>query len=209
VPIVANARIPGRAMVVVYLVIAMLAAIGLERLLKRGRSARIAASCLCVILIIECLPSRPALYVPDMPSKYFSLRDAPRTGAVCELPLGLRDGFGESGSLDEAVLLHQTIHERPIVGGFIGRLPPSIIRSYENMPVVRSLLRLSSGGKLSELDGALTPRDAAAALTSAGIAFIVLDTRRASAELTEYVQSKIALRRVAEEDGRIFYELME
>ena len=209
VPIVANARIPGRAMVVVYLVLATLAAIGLERLVKRGRVERIAASCLSVILVIECLPARPALYVPDMPSKYFALRDSPKRGAVCELPLGLRDGFGESGSLDEAVLLHQTIHERPIVGGFVARLPPAITRSYEKAPVVGSLLRLSSGGKISDLDVALTPPEAAAALTSAGIAFIVLDTRRASAELTEYVQSKIALRRVAEEDGRIFYEVME
>ena len=82
-------------------------------------------------------------------------------------------------------------------------------KRYEKAPVVGSLLRLSSGGKISDLDVALTPPEAAAALTSAGIAFIVLDTRRASAELTEYVQSKIALRRVAEEDGRIFYEVME
>lgn len=209
VPIIANARIPGRAMVMVYLVLATRAAIGLERLVKRGRVERLAASYLSVILVIECLPARPALYVADMPSKYFALRDSPKTGAVCELPLGLRDGFGDSGSLDEAVLLHQTIHERPIVGGFVARLPPAITRSYEKAPVIASLLRLSSGGKLSDLDVALTPSEAAAALTSAGIAFIVLDTRRASAELTEYVQSKIALRRVAEEDGRIFYEVME
>lgn len=209
VPIVANARVPGRAMVVVYLALAMLAAIGLERLLNGGRTTRMFATCLCVILLIECLPARPSLYVPDLPSQYLSLRNAAKAGAVCELPLGLRDGFGERGALDEAVLLHQTIHERPIVGGFIARLPPSITRRYETMPVVGSFLRLSSGAKLSDLDATLTPREAAAALASAGIAFIVLDTRKASADLTEYVQSKIELRRVAEEDGRIFYEVTQ
>jgi hypothetical protein len=46
-------------------------------------------------------------------------------------------------------------------------------------------------------------------LASAGIAFIILDTRRASPELIEYVQSKIDLKRVAQEDGRVFYEVME
>ena len=208
VPIVANARIPGRAMVVVYLVLATLAAIGLERLIKRGRSGRIAATCLGVILVIECLPVRPALYLPDMPSQYLLLRDAPKTGAVCELPFGLRDGFGESGSLDEAVLMHQTLHERPIVGGFVARLQPSIARAYDATPVIRSFLRLSSGSEISSEDRALTPADAASRLASAGIAFIVLDTRRASPDLIEYVQSKIELRRVAEENGRIFYEVM-
>ncbi len=208
VPIVANARIPGRAMVVVYLATGVFAAIGLERLFERGRAGRIVASCLFVLLLIECIPARPPLYLPDLPSRYLSLRDAAKTGAVCELPMGLRDGFGERGSLDEAVLLHQTIHQRPIIGGFVARLPPSITSSYESMPVVGSFLRLSSGAKISDSDLGLTPREASAKLASAGIAFVVLDTRRASADLTEYVQSRIELKRVGEEDGRVFYEVM-
>lgn len=206
-PIVANARIPGRAMVVVYLVLATLAAIGLDGLLRRGRTAQIVATCLCVILVIECLPARPPLYIPDMPSQYRSLRHAPKPGAVCELPMGLRDGFGESGSLDEAVLLHQTIHERPIVGGFVARLQPSIARTYEATPVIRSFLRLSAGGQVSNDDLLLTPSQAAAHLASLGIAFIVLDTRRASSDLVRYVDSNIALHRLAAEDGRVFYEV--
>jgi hypothetical protein len=209
VPIVANARVPGRAIVVVYVALATLAAIGLQQLVKRGRAGRIATSVLFVILVIECLPARPPLYVPDMPSNFFALRDAPKRGAVCELPLGLRDGFGESGSLDEAVLLHQTIHERPIVGGFVARLQPSIRRSYESAPVVGSLLRLSSGGKLSGVDTVLTPREATAALTAAGIAFIVLDTRRASTDLVDFVHSRIELRQIGEQHGRVFYEVVE
>ncbi len=208
VPIVANARIPGRAMVVVYLVLATLAAIGLERLLTRGRTARIVATCLFVILLIECVPARPPLYVPDMPTLYFSLRNATKPGAVCELPLGLRDGFGERGSLDEAVLLHQTIHERPIVGGFVARLQPSIARTYDATPVIRSFLHLSAGGQVSNDDLLLTRSQAAAHLASLGIAFIVLDMRRASADLIHYVDSNIALHRLGAEDGRVFYEVM-
>ena len=208
VPVVANARIPGRAMVVVYLAIAMLAAIGFDRMTSRGRRAHAMAWCLVLLLVIECVPSRPPLYAPDIPSKYAALRAAGSNGAVCELPIGIRDGFGETGSLDEAVLLHQMIHERPIVGGFVARLPPAIATTYEKTPVIRSLLRLSSGGAASEQDLTLTPAEAAAALASAGIAFVVLDTRRASASLIDYVQSRIELRRMAEEDGRVFYEVM-
>jgi hypothetical protein len=205
VPIVANARIPGRAMVGVYLAVAVLSAIGLEAMIARGGRVRTLAWCLVVMLAIECVPARPPTYVADMPSEYSTLRGAQPRGAVCELPFGLRDGFGEIGAFDGAVLLHQTMHERPIVGGFVARLPPAVARTYETIPVLRSLLRLSSGGKVVDDDDALTPASASAALTKAGIAFVVLDARRASVDLANYVQSKLELRRLAEEDGRIFF----
>jgi hypothetical protein len=192
---------------VVYLAIAMLAAFGFERLRAGGRTAQRMAWCLLLLLIIECIPGRPPVYVPDIPSTYAALRDASKTGAVCELPLGLRDGFGETGSFDEAVLLHQIVHERPIVGGFVARLPPSVARSYYTMPVIRSFLRLSAGGQIAPEDISLTPPDAAAALASAGIAYVVLDRRRAGSELVRYVQSGITLRHMREEDGRVFYEV--
>jgi hypothetical protein len=207
IPIVSNARIPGRAMVVVYLAIAMLAAFGFERLTAGGRTARRAAWCLLLLLIIECIPAPPPVYVPDMPSSYAALRDASKAGAVCELPMGLRDGFGETGSLDEAVLLHQIIHERPIVGGFVARLPPSVARSYNTMPVIRSFLQLSAGGQIAPEDISLTPPAAAAALANAGIAYVVLDRRRAGPALVRYVQSGITLRQIREQDGRVFYEV--
>ena len=44
-------------------------------------------------------------------------------GAVLELPLGIRDGFGEYGVLDSRVQDHQTLHEKPLVGGFVSRMP--------------------------------------------------------------------------------------
>ncbi|MFL6279835.1 MAG: hypothetical protein ACJ731_06975 [Vicinamibacterales bacterium] len=208
IPIVANARVPGRAMVVVYLSIAMLAAIGFRRLIAGGRASRIIAACLFVTLIIECVPARPPLYLPHVASQYFALHEAAPAAAVCELPLGLRDGFGETGSLDEAVLLHQTIHEHPIVGGFVARLPPAIARTYDTMPVIRSLLRLSSGGSASDDDARLSRAQAAAKLASAGIAYVVLDLRRATPELVRYVQSRIELHSIGEEDGRLFYEVV-
>jgi hypothetical protein len=127
---------------------------------------------------------------------------------VCELPLGIRDGFGETGRFDSAVLLHQMLHERPIVGGFVARLDPRVAREYAAMPVVRSFLRLSSGAKLSDEPVVMTPREAASSLASAGIAFVVLDTRTASPDLIRYVQSGITLRLLAEQNGRIFYEVV-
>ena len=86
-------------------------------------------------------------------------------------------------------------------------MSPDIPREYARLPVIGTLLRLSGGARLADERGTLSPRDAASSLTAQGIAFVVLDTRRAPPDLTEYVQSQIALRRIAEQDGRIFYQV--
>jgi hypothetical protein len=205
VPVVANARIPGRAMLVVYLAVAMLAAIGTAWLTASGRRARVAAWGLMALLAVECAPASPPVYKLAIASQYAALKARDRAGAVCELPLGIRDGFGETGRFDSSVLLHQTAHERPIVGGFLARLPPDIGSKYGAMPVIGSFLRLSSGGRLSD-EPSVTSRDGASTLASAGIAFVVLDTRTAPADLVRYVQS-LSLHVIAEEDSRIFYEV--
>ena len=74
------------------------------------------------------------------------------------------------------------------------------------MPVVGSFLRLSSGGRLSD-ERAADPARAASQLASLGIAYVVVDRRVASRDLVEYVESRLALRFIAEEDGRAFYEV--
>jgi hypothetical protein len=207
VPIVANARIPGRAMVVVYLCLAMLAAIGLARLLRGTRRDQVAGWGLAAFLAVECAPASPPLYTPTIIPEYRLLKTSRRPGAVCELPMGLRDGFGEIGRFDSAVLLNQAVHERPIAGGFLARLPPAIGRAYDSMPVLGSLLRLSSGGKLSD-QPAVSPADGSAALIAAGVAFIVLDTRTASPDLIRYVESALNLHLLAERNGVMFYEVV-
>jgi hypothetical protein len=204
-PIVANARIPGRAMIVVYLAVAMLAAIGTTWLIASGRRARMAAWALILLLAVECAPASPPIYVPEIHSQYAALKGRERAGAVCELPLGIRDGFGETGRFDSSVLLHQTVHERPIVGGFIARLPPAIGPRYAAMPVIGSFLRLSSGGNLSD-EPNVSPPEATSALASSGIAFVVLDTRTAPVDLVRYVQS-LGLHVIGEQNRRIFYEI--
>jgi hypothetical protein len=206
VPVVANARMPGRAMVVVYLAVAQLAAFGIASLLVRGNRTRLAASSLALLVLVDCVPAPPPIFHPHVPSTYAALHGAP--GAVCELPLGIRDGFGETGTFDAAIMLNQTVHERPILGGFVARLPPSVVRSYRALPVVASFLRLSSGGKLS--DEAHADADRARStdqLAALGVRYVVVDARAASPDLRQYVERALTLRRLGEEAGRVFYEV--
>ena len=207
VPIVANARIPGRAMVVVYLAAAILAAMGTAWLAKQGGRRTALAWCLALLVAVESAPAATPVHRLSAPSLYARLKDASRPGAVCELPLGVRDGFGETGAFDSDVLFAQSIHERPIVGGFVARLSPDITRKYLAMPVIGSLLRLSAGEPLSGEATQMDPVSAAAQLTSLGIVYVVVDTRRAPPDLIRYVRSAIALNLIGEEDGRAFYEV--
>ena len=198
VPVVSNARIPGRAMAPVYLAVAMLGACGFLLLRQRGRSWW-AVAC-AVLALADLTPARPPILDVDRPAIYDVLRVQGQRGAVCELPLGLRDSFGVTGQFDPWMLWHQTIHERPMAGGFVSRLPPRIQRGYLDAPVLGSFLRLSAGGS-PEAEPLLSSVAAAAALNSDGIAFIIVDRQHSSTALLDYVR-RLDLPRVADDGAR-------
>ena len=79
-------------------------------------------------------------------------------GAVCVLPLGLRDGIGELGRFEHRALADQMTHGKPIIGGFIARLPKAVFEQHVQAPVIGSLLRLSSGETLADADARARPR---------------------------------------------------
>lgn len=205
-PIVSNARMPGRAIVVVYLALAVLSAFAL-RALARGDACRrhLAAAALALLVIADYAPAAPAIYAPGRPHVYDALASGVRQGAVLELPLGLRDGFGEIGRLDSRVLYYQWFHRRPILGGFVARLPPSVIERYRAMPIVSALLRLSGGAPLGGEDVAADRDAAAAALAAADIRFVVLNVRHAPPDLVAFVEQVLDLEPLAADDERVAY----
>jgi hypothetical protein len=202
-PILSNARIPGRALVVVFLAIAVLAACAVSVWRRRSTLPAWAMAALMVGVVVDFLPAPFPLTALERPSIYATLRDRPERGAVCELPLGLRDGFAERGQFDERVLFFQTIHGRPMTGGFVARLPPSVLATYETDPLLSSLLRLS--GLPATIDAALPDRQLAGLLLRRhGIAFVMLNRATAPPALVEYV-GMMPLRLVAEERERSLF----
>ena len=134
VPILSNARIPGRAMVVVVLAVSMLLAFGLRG--RRGWPRIAVAAALAFELSVRPVP----LYqLPQIDAVDRALRDD-RAVVVAELPTGLRDGFGETGHFDHRALVHQSFHGRPLVGGFVARLSPKILDAHRRDPGVMALI---------------------------------------------------------------------
>ncbi len=139
IPLVANARMPGRAMVVVFLAIAVLAAIAM----RTTRAAIVWGVALIVAAEFWIAPVR--LTYLDTPAVYRTLAAAP-PGAVCEVPFGVGDGLSRgAGSQNRRVLYYATLHEHPLVGGYLGRMPTDADQRYDPLPIVGALLRLSDG----------------------------------------------------------------
>jgi hypothetical protein len=202
IPIVSNARMPGRAMVVVYLALAMLAAFALGDIRARGRTIAVIALVAVVVAIDFWIAPFPITRV-GCSRIYSTLRDRPEPGTVAELPLAMGDGLGSMTTInDRAALACQMIHERPIIGGFIARLSPRIVARYEADPLLASWLRLS-GAQIAA--GTLDAAHAAARLRADGIAFVLLNRSTASPQLREHVEHQLPLRLIAEQDERALY----
>jgi hypothetical protein len=207
IPIVNNARIPGRAMVVVSLAVALLGAVAAARWRPaRGRRPLVLAA-LALCLVAESLPAPFPVTRLSAPALYQTLRDRPEAGAVCELPFAVRDGLGAGrGAMSELVFFYQTIHARPLVGGYLSRLPPSVVAAYARDPLLNGLLDLSEpGADLDQRTALVDARVAAERLRANGIAFVVLDRAAAPARLTEYVETVLPLDLVATEGERSLY----
>jgi hypothetical protein len=206
VPVVSNARMPGRAIVVVDLAVAVLGAVALAAWRARTRWPNVLLVLAALLIAIDLLPAPFPIVALDHPPLYDVLRARPERGAVCELPLGVRDGFGEVAVLDHRVLFYQTIHGRPIVGGFVARLSPSVLEAYRADPLISALLRLSI--PTADRTAILGPPDrpsAAALFRRDGIRFVVLNRAAASPALIDYVVRTLPLTLIEEDGGRSLY----
>ncbi len=195
VPLVENARMPGRAMVCVYLALGVLMALRLAALAAHGFRPAL-TGLLIALLFLDYLHAPIPLTALDRPAVYEQLATIDDNGAVIEVPFGIGDGLTTGrGSQDRRLLYYATIHGHPVVGGYIGRMPPMVARAYDVMPVVGNLLRLSSG------------EDAIEEEAPPGLPFryLVLDTGSASAELLDYVRAALDMDLIASEEGKELY----
>jgi hypothetical protein len=213
VPLVENARMPGRAMIGVYLSLGVLMVLRVAGLKSRATAPVATATVaqgfspgssfspgytwlVLILLTLDYLHAPIPLTALDRPAIYEQLASIRDNGAVIEVPFGIGDGLTRGrGSQDRRLLYYATIHGHPVVGGYIGRMPPLVAQAYDAMPVVGNLLRLSNG------EDALQ-EDTAPALP---FRYLVLDTRAASTTLIDYVKSTIDMDLIGSGDGKELY----
>ncbi len=201
VPLIANARLPSRAVVFVCLATAVLLALAISRsprLLGRRYTAAIAA-----LLLLDFWSAPIAMHRLERPAIYDTLAAAP-PGAVLEVPVGVRDGFGAAGRIDTDVLFFQSIHGKPLVGGYVSRIPPAVRQAYEREPVLAALVKLSGG----DVSGppAVTGRQVRDVLVASGVRYVVIDREMATPAVVGLVLS-MPLERLGEDRGRELYRI--
>ena len=158
---------------------------------------------MAVIILLDYLPAPFPVVAVDRPAIYETLRDRPERGSLLELPVGIRDSFLSRGLLDHRALAYQIIHGRPLVGGVVSRMSPSIVAGYAADPLIDGLLALSGREVLSK---PLPDRETAAAqIAKDGIAFVMLNRELAPPELVEYVETRMPLTAIAHEGDRTLY----
>jgi hypothetical protein len=129
-------RVPARFGLVVTLMVAVLAALGLDRLLRGRRHAGLVFAAIGVVFVSECLPvpipinesggtdtlraPAPILQGARVPAVYRYLRDLPGEEPVLEFP------FGDPG-YELQYVYYTTAHGHPIVNGYSGIFPPRYI----------------------------------------------------------------------------------
>ena len=194
VPLVDNARMPGRAIVCVYLALGVLMVL---RLAAAPVFARPAVQWALVgAIAFDYLAAPIPLTALDRPAVYEQLATIRDEGAVIEVPFGIGDGLtAGQGSQDRRLLYHATIHGHPVVGGYIGRMPPAVAQAYGAMPVIGNLLRLSNGGEAIEDDSAL----------ALPFRYLVLDTATAPPKIVEYVKSALDMDLITRAGGKELY----
>jgi hypothetical protein len=97
----------------------------------------------------------------------------------------MRDGFGEEGRQDPDGRFYQSIHGKPLSGGYIARLPRSVKDRLHVSPLRYALLRLSAG--LQPAAGIPSSSSARDELHRDGVKYVVVNRQLANDELLGFL----------------------
>ena len=149
VPVLNGVRIPARFEFMTNLLIIVMAAGALSVGMKhRPRWAPAVAMAAVALMTVESLPGRvPPMTSTAIPTPYTAVKNDPGHGAVLEIPMQWRDGFGSigdgNGSKDDTVFLYYaTHHGKPLVNGMVARYPDKSEAALQRIPIYSQVLTL-------------------------------------------------------------------
>jgi len=208
VPIFGLARTPSRFSIVLMLVVAVLFGAALYWLGQRWPHRRRAiVAAVAALLFIELFPAPRPVYsaaVPQIYSHIAAVRDD--SVRVLELPFGVRDGTRSVGNFSARSQYFQTVHRKPLIGGYLSRVSRRRFADIQREPMTNALIWLSEG---RELDSSRRPwllADGPSFVDRSKVGFVVIDRERTPPALREFAIAAFGLRLV-DVDGN--FELYE
>jgi hypothetical protein len=196
VPLVANARSPTRFAVVATLGIGLLFAYALAALLAGPKRRSLVQAMVGVALLFELTPVPRFLFSASVPRVYERIAADRSDIVVLELPVGVRSGASSVGDFSAFSQLCQTVHGKPLVGGYLSRVEDRWVELYRKDPVMDALLTLSSKEPSAATPTAAPVVDGRGFCKRARVGYVVVDTNRASAALQQYAVATLHLTKI-------------
>lgn len=205
VPVIGAARMPTRLTVLVMLGASVLLAAALHAFRRHSAHPWVPPVVVSVLLLVELAPSPRPVYPARVPDFVAIIAADPRPVRVLHLPFGLRDGLSSAGDFTAYAQFLQTFHEKPLVGGYISRLPSHRVESYRQLRFFRLLLDLSERRHVSASRMEKGIEAAHAEAPGLNIGYVIVDTGRASAQLVSFASSALNLQQIATDGTQALY----
>jgi len=203
VPMLGLARTPARFSVVMMLAVAVLFAAALEWLGRTyPRRRPLALTIVALLLLAELLPAPITLHSAAIPRFYQRVAAAPENVRVLELPTGVRDGTSSVGNFSARAQYFQTMHGKPLIGGYLSRVDGASISRVRRIDMLDALIVLSEGGTIPAQREATLTSNGPSFVREANLGFVIVDRLRASQPLVDFAIRALRLRRV-EVDGTL------
>ena len=194
VPVLGLTRMPSRFSVVLMLAVAVLFAAALEWLGRTyPRRRRLILVTVGILLLVELLPAPLTLHSAAVPRFYERVAAAPGDVRVLELPTGIRDGTSSMGNFIARSQYFQTLHEKPLIGGYLSRVGARSIVDVRRIDMLDALIVLSEGGTLSPEREAALIAGGPAFVREANLGFVIVDRLRSSTALIDFARRALHL----------------
>jgi hypothetical protein len=199
VPVIGAARVPTRMTILVLFGVSMLLAMAIQHLRKQSPKGNVIAAVVAILLLAELLPAPRTLHSAEVPSVYRMIAADPRPLRVLTLPFGLRDGLMSRGDYSAAYQFYQTVHEKPLIGGYVSRLPRRGVARYRRNFVMRVLLRLSEGREIEPEVMQTALERGPENVSRLQLGWVVVDRTRVAPALRQFAQDAFGLTHVTTE----------
>ena len=204
-PLVRLARTPARIAIVATLGVSMLFAGALcylgDRWPQRRRMLLVAVT---AVMFFELLPAPRPLYSATVPRFYERVAQHEGEVRMLELPVGVRDGTSSIGNFSARSQFFQTVHGKPLIGGYLSRVSRRRIEEIRSDPMLAALVTLSEGGALDPARERALIEQGPAFIGQTRIGFVVIDGTASSPQLRDFAVRALRLRRI---DGEGAYDL--
>jgi hypothetical protein len=130
IPLIGFSRVPSRLAIILMLALAIVSSLGLKALASRYAWFDWGIPLIGVIVFTEFLaiPMRLDARFAEIPSYYYKLQTRGESNAiVLDIPIDLFGAQGPAGNY----MLYQTVHQKPIVSGYISRTPRQVLQLFQ------------------------------------------------------------------------------